>query len=666
MTNIWSFLNQTLSVTLIAVCILFVKWMLQDKLSPRWQYGVWAVLAARILLPVNITRHIVLPIPVWLEMAKAMVEKQLTSAFTEIYVPAKVKHIIPIMAGTPSSVTDWIFVVYIVGMVISVLWYLISYLKLRRVLRRGTSISDELKIKIQNVCEKYELKTCKTIMIDGLPSAFVCGGLQPTLVLPADREVDEKVILHELLHLKYHDELQSAGWCMLRCLHWCNPLLQYVFYRIENDMEALCDQRVLERLEGGERRDYGIILLDMANEKYARVPGTSSISNGGKNITRRITSIVRFKKYPEGMALVSVCCVIIIMVFALFGSGRREYSAYWNPYHPGPLYELDESMAYARLDRCSTMAGALDTYAKGLAYENGLYIAIASPYDKHDELEATMRQYAEEDGWRANYLYSGAELEYLTDGAGYGIYNIRKCEDGSYLAYLRFSIYSLLKEDGTPWPTEMEEDPSRGGYVLVPVSVWYEDGWIVEEKGERIVLTFSESLSLYEYTDLIPEKAEFAATGERGTIKIKVQTEHHIGKFRASARSSNLGDSLDLDAEFEDERPQYEVEYTYTADAEGNSPEEYVGIQIAEMSSLDEKVDFRDWKNLSGVGHDSEGFTWIMKAANNEENTLNGLSETGDLYFDKILEGLPVAYKAQIYWDGEVVEELLLEEVYAK
>ena len=54
MTNIWAFLNQTLSVSIIAVLLLVIKYILKDKLSPRWQYGVWIVLALRIIIPVNI------------------------------------------------------------------------------------------------------------------------------------------------------------------------------------------------------------------------------------------------------------------------------------------------------------------------------------------------------------------------------------------------------------------------------------------------------------------------------------------------------------------------------------------------------------------------------------------------------------------------------------
>ena len=57
----------------------------------------------------------------------------------------------------------------------------------------------------------------------------------------------------------------------------------------------------------------------MASDSYARAPGTSSISNGARNITRRIEAIARFKLYPRGMALVSVCTVLILASALLTG-----------------------------------------------------------------------------------------------------------------------------------------------------------------------------------------------------------------------------------------------------------------------------------------------------------------------------------------------------------
>jgi bla regulator protein BlaR1 len=241
MTSIWGFLVQTLTVSLAAALLLAVKELLSDKLSPRWQYGVWSVLALRILLPVSMGRNVLLPIPLWVETWKATAEKALHSAYADVYTPISIRWPIPLLRSRPQSVTDWLFAVYAAGVVISLLWYLVSYLRLRLALRRGSPVSEATQTRLQSVCARYALRPCRAVTVMGLPSAFVCGVLRPVLALPAEAETDAKVLLHELLHLRHHDALQSAVWCVLRSLHWCNPFLQYIFNRIGNDMEALCD-----------------------------------------------------------------------------------------------------------------------------------------------------------------------------------------------------------------------------------------------------------------------------------------------------------------------------------------------------------------------------------------------------------------------------------------
>ena len=317
MTNIWGFLEQTLTVSIVAAVLLIIKSLLNDKLSPRWQYGIWSVLALRMLFPVQNDRMVFLPVSYWIEILKAQVEASLQSVYTAVYEPIVVNGIVPVVIGEPMSVTDWIFVIYVGGILLCFLRYALTFVSLRWKLRKGELISKEMAEQIQEICEKHQLKSCKVVRVNGLQTAFVCTGLKPVLVIPADKEVDENIILHELLHLKYYDQWQTVFWCILKCLHWCNPFLWYAFCRIENDMESLCDQRVLERIEGEARRIYGMTLLQMANEKYARVPGTSSISNGGANIKRRIEAIVRFKKYPKGMHR------IMRIPFGYFFSGNQ-------------------------------------------------------------------------------------------------------------------------------------------------------------------------------------------------------------------------------------------------------------------------------------------------------------------------------------------------------
>ena len=110
MENIWEFLLQTLNVSLVAAVLLLVKQLFRDKLSPRWQYGTWSILALRILIPSGIHRQFLLPFPIWLETWKGKAEKMLQSGFSGPYTPISPNHVLPQINHTPNSLTDWLFI----------------------------------------------------------------------------------------------------------------------------------------------------------------------------------------------------------------------------------------------------------------------------------------------------------------------------------------------------------------------------------------------------------------------------------------------------------------------------------------------------------------------------------------------------------------------------
>lgn len=670
MENIWGILLQTVTVSLTAGLLLLLKWMMADKLSPRWQYGVWSVLALRILVPVNMERDIFGRLALWTEIGKEVTERYLDSAYTNVYEAVAVRSVIPKITGMPVSVTDWLFVIYAAGIGASLMWYLVSYLRLRRLLRRGESASAKLRELICQTCEKYGLAVSRKrkkgndtklriVAVPGLASAFVCGVSRPVLAVPAGIALDEKIILHELLHLKYRDSLQSIFWCVLRSLHWFNPFMQYVFDRVGNDMESLCDQRVLERLEGEERREYGVILLGMANDRYARVPGTSSISNGGKNIARRIESIVRFKKYPKGMALVSVCIIFVLIGPVMVGTAA-DYSDYYRPVEDD---ELSASMAMSRLNRCGTAAGAVDTYAKGLIGENGIYIAMASPLEKQPQLEGAMRESAE-DGWVIRHLDAGAELEY-TKPVPCNVFNLKQLSEEEFEAILAIYVRRLPGEDGIGYLKDENDEVITDGTVLIPIRIWKEDGWVVEETGERQMVTGDISLEFY-----VEPLYSIVMEGETGTVTAEAVTKYEI----VSASGTSLGNASRY---ILDEPPVTdamlscstweEITYDISGKTRRDEPGMTAGMAVA-RDAADREVEFpSDW-------------SWNMAVSEGEEkigaNSMNNVSEqiseewdgtlcTGEGLFD--LPGntptkqLAESYQIAVYWDGELAEVFRLE-----
>ncbi|MDY3905812.1 MAG: M56 family metallopeptidase [Lawsonibacter sp.] len=663
MNNIWGFLLQTLSLSRTAVLLLAVKWLLADKLSPRWQYGVWSILALRALIPAGTARSLLPALPLWLETWKGMAERGLNSTYSAVYQPIHLDHVFPVLSGRPASLTDWLLVLYAAGVVLSLAWYLLSYLRLRLLLARGTPAGPELQEQLARVGERYGLKPCRAVQVRGLPSAFVCGVVRPVLAVPDGEAVDDKVLLHELLHLNHLDALQSLGWAFLRSLHWCNPFLWYAFDRVGNDMESLCDQRVLERLEGEERREYGKILLSMANDRYPRSPGTTSLSNGGKNIARRIAAIVRFKKYPRGMALVSVCAVVVLASPALWGTA----AAYgFSDFSPGPIKELDRAMAMARINRCTTLAGALDTYAKGLIEANGVYIAAASPLSRHQELEAEMRYSVESEGWVAYHLDRGPWLDGMDKNGGYTIYDITPAGDGRFHAWLEFPVSYFLAESGKGGVKDENGETLRGS-VLVPVYIWQEDGWVVEEAGERICSYRGYGQTQY-YGDAIPWLRELTAQTQWGTVTIQNRTVYTVDNQTQTDSffgwtSFNL--TPRVDAQFKEALTWVHYSYSCLENTVDHQPQTSIGIMVAELDDPDQEVEFpQEYLGGYGGGSSSDGFSWDSLLIGGGDQNYEVAGGSGDYAHD--LENNPAplhpAYRVRLFWDGEMVEELTLTE----
>lgn len=546
MSNVWEALYQTLNVSLAAAVLLLVKWLLRDKLSPRWQYAVWAVLALRAFIPAGVARGIIPQLSLWLETARSAAELHLNSAYTSAFDVIGMESVFPWIDAAPVSLTDWLFAVYAVGVAAAIVWYAVSYARLRALLRRGCEAGEDVRAAVDAVAEKYGLKACRTVAVPGLKGAFVCGIIRPVLAVPEGEAPDGKIILHELLHLKHLDALQNVFWCVLRALHWCNPFMQYVFDRVGNDMESLCDQRVLERLEGEERREYGAILLGMASSAYARAPGTSSISNGAKNIALRIEAIARFKLYPRGMALVSVC-VVLILASALLTGASAEYDKYMNPRNPREVFP---SLAAARIERCSTIPGAIDTYLKGFIFSDCGSLAMASPLSEQERLCSEYREKLDGD-----WAYPEVAFSMRPE-----IYSARVDSDGVFRANVVLSGGSFAYE-----PYFGEPDSDDMVYVM-PIEVSYADGgYVVRSGGEP----YWDDEYAYWYADAIPLYSASAETGvgtltvclnSMGTIDMEPYT-YDDGSVVTADPGYTLSDASNPDAAWED---YYESSWSLT------------------------------------------------------------------------------------------------------
>ena len=651
MTDLWSVLLQTLTASGAAALLLAVKALFRDKLSPRWQFGIWGLLALVLLLPAGAEgRYVLFPWPLWVEAAKTALTGDY--ALTRVLAPVP----LPRGLGAPENLWEVLYLLYLAGVVLLLGWYILTYLRLRLALRRGRPAGEE---QVRRVAAAYGLTPCRAVAVPGLPTAFVCGVVRPVLALPEGVEVDDKVILHELLHLRHHDAAWGLLICLFRCLHWCNPLLWYCADRAGNDAEALCDQRVLERLEGEDRRDYGRILLSAASERYARAPGTSSLSNGGRNIRARIQAIARFKRYPAGMALVSVCIAVVLGLPLALGRAQTLAPAAGLAHDDQAGFCL--AMASARLTLCTTPAGALDAYGKAVLEGNGIYRALCAPLADHPALAAEMEAAASgPDPWVHEHWESGLP-GYPDAAAGYFLYNLEETEEGWDALVVWPLQWAYLSGPEAPPVYKTEEE----GFLYAAcqrVRAERQGGrWVVLPQGDfwvEATQTPSSSATGLSWGDASLPAAVYRGEAGDFALELTHQTIWAIDNRVETGTSWLFGPSTAFDtvprpnAQFEGVNDMDLAAFFFTGPAEDRGAVEHVSVSLAAVDQEGEEMELPLGSRWSdSISYGAGTFRSSKTVPADWDGTLR-LGGGGSGSMDPEEMSLPTAYAAKLSVNG--------------
>ena len=640
MFDLWGFLLQTLTASGVAILLIIIKLLFKDKLPPKWHFAVWGVLGIVLLIPAGWNgRYTIICWQYLIELIKGLIGE---FSITRVLGP------IPVINSMPHTITDWIFIVYFVGVFIHLAKYAYSYIRLRLVLKKGKQAVENITDAVKELSLNLKIKPCRVIEVHGLRSAFVCGVIRPVLVVPRGQIVDDKVLLHELMHLKSKDTLLNIVICVLRSIHWCNPLLVYCANAAINDMEYRCDQFVLERLEGEERREYGYILLSMANDLFAKTPGTTCINNGGKYIRNRIETIARFKKYPVGMSLVSICVLILLTISLVIGVQATEFYA---PDDSTPLL----SFASARCNYCSTYAGAFDTYGKSVLKRNGYYRIMCAPNTMHEDLYNKLIEF-DKTGEYPNLDYSIPAI--TNEYKGYYVYNLKQLQKNVYEGMMVFELCYP--------PTGQSEE--KGILFLAVQNVR------VEKKAERWVAMPTEEFNFVKTTEAdiawgcneLPGII-YAGNSNEMQVDLKVQTVHAVESIKQDENNIIFGDQMYYDtkpqpnAVFTEVVKMQSVRVTHLGTREERNDIKILGFSMAPVYSGDERPE-----NLTPIIKEDAGFDIVSGEFWNNKKTEPGWGPSIEMSgcvgsfaaeLDEI-ECLPEYYVADLYANNEITAQL--------
>ena len=330
-----------LTVSLAALVPLILRRLMKKRYPARMVCVVWAILALRLLIPVQLT----LPqAPVQVMPRTSYVVQSDQTAFRQAGLPVgqnPTRWVTGTQAQTLSAadtgtvktvdITDILLTLWLAGVIACVLWQGIGYYRLIRSLK-GTSRSVEradLHTILQEQCADLVIDREIPLRVSSAADCLMLAGfIHPTLYLPDERisRTDAAFIFrHELTHYKHGDLWLKLLLLAARCLHWFNPLVHLIARFAQEDIEAACDDAVVRGHDGAYRRAYGETILRSAiAQAQKRKAVVSCCGDDKKTLMRRFEGLFDKSVKKRGVALVVMIALLVGSLSCTIAVGDRS------------------------------------------------------------------------------------------------------------------------------------------------------------------------------------------------------------------------------------------------------------------------------------------------------------------------------------------------------
>lgn len=373
-------LSLSLSGSLLILIFFAGRYFLKDKLSRQWQYYIWLIVIARLLLPfapeTNVTgsflrmlENAAVPISVQAETdgsadlpedsalddpAPGSEQTGETGYGTQPALPSDSRPFWDIILLLKNN----LWLVWLVTALILLIRKVTVYQSFVRYVKAGlTPVSDVALLNRLAVIGKQAgvnrpVELCVNPLIS---SPLLIGFFRPCIVLPDQNLSDRDFLytaLHELTHFKRFDLFYKWLVQVTVCLHWYNPLVFLMGREINRACEFSCDEAVVSGLESNSLQDYGKTLLN-AMTAAGKLTGTTAsvtLSGNKKLLKERLDAIMKFKrksKKAAGAAVLLSCVLFCGAVYAGAYTADRDRGNNRNSAGPDKRITADASDGFS-------------------------------------------------------------------------------------------------------------------------------------------------------------------------------------------------------------------------------------------------------------------------------------------------------------------------------
>lgn len=328
-----------LTVSAAALVLFVLRRVLKKRYPARAICFVWALLAIRLLVPVQFT----LPDP----------PVQITPPERTLYVTyrwnADAADAMP--SGTPQAeqvqaerprgewmtesefenrainvngpwmnaihVDNVLVMVWLIGILYNALRQWRDYRRYLRQLNRPSADAQRDTLRRVFAEQKQSLGIRRDIPLVVTPAAdcpMLAGFLKPTLYLPDEALSEQEAMFifrHELTHYKRGDLWLKLLLTAAKTVHWFNPLVYLMARFAQEDIELACDDAVVRGMDSAQRRAYGETILRSAAAQVKKRALVSCFTGDKETLMRRFEGLFDKRAKKRGVALVVAAAVLV-------------------------------------------------------------------------------------------------------------------------------------------------------------------------------------------------------------------------------------------------------------------------------------------------------------------------------------------------------------------
>ena len=309
----------TASVSILILLLLALTPLLRRRYAAKWRYWVWFALAARLLIPLNIS------------LPKAPVQVQIPNR-TVLSVPAadtaaQISAVQPAAGGepvrisqaaasTPVTIMQLAAMIWLAGAVLFLLWQAASYLYFARQVRRWSRPAKDsrvLELAEQLQRETGLRKPMPVLICPKAPGPMAMGLFSPRLLLVSETYETRAlyfILKHEMVHVRRGDIWYKMLLLLANALHWFNPLVWWMSHQAGRDVEIACDDEVIRGMDRESRGYYGSTILEVVRKRHSAPAFSTYFSGSGRSVKERLRNL--FDRRNKRKGVLALCLVVLL------------------------------------------------------------------------------------------------------------------------------------------------------------------------------------------------------------------------------------------------------------------------------------------------------------------------------------------------------------------